>query len=219
MKKYDTVIFDLDGTLLDTLDDLADSVNEVMEERGFPKRTREEVRRFVGNGVARLMALSVPGGEANPQFGDCLADFKKIYARNLSRRTAPYDGITRLLGRLSGGGFKLAVVSNKFDAAVKELCTEYFGLYHMEAFGEAAGMARKPAPDIVEKALHALDSTPEETLYVGDSEVDALTAKNAGVIFAGATWGFRDRETLEKAGADYIIDAPEELCYLLELGQ
>jgi phosphoglycolate phosphatase len=206
------VIFDLDGTLLDTLEDLTDSVNDALAARGFPKRTRDEVRRFVGNGLRRTMSLSIPEGESNPGFGDCLHDFLNHYERNMRRKTAPYDGVLDLLRRLCEAGFKLAVVSNKRDAAVRELCGTFFSGYIIASFGEADDMPRKPAPDIVEKALRALGSTRDSAVYVGDSEVDAQTARNAGVVFIGATWGFRDRDTLEKAGAAFLIDAPEELC-------
>ena len=215
MKKYDTVIFDLDGTLLDTLDDLADCVNEALEDAGFPKRTREEIRSFVGNGVARLVALSMPEGVTNPKYNDCLNAFKRLYAQNMRRRTEPYGGIISMLDRLSLEGFKLAVVSNKYDAAVKELCRDYFGAYHMAAFGESDDIARKPAPDIVRTAFDALDCSPDRAVYIGDSEVDVQTAKNAGVDFIGVTWGFRDRVALEKAGARYTIDAPFELLGLI----
>ncbi|SHH52277.1 phosphoglycolate phosphatase [Sporobacter termitidis DSM 10068] len=217
MKNFDTVIFDLDGTLLDTLDDLAGSVNNALEKYGFPCRTRDEVRRFVGNGVERLVTLCVPGGAANEKYQDCLADFKRHYSENMRNRTAPYDGIPALLRRLKAEGFKRAVVSNKFDAAVKALCRDYFGEDIELAIGESKETARKPAPDTALKALRELGSVPARTVYVGDSEVDAETARNAGLVFIGVTWGFRDRELLEQKGADFVIDRPEELFQILRL--
>ena len=217
MLRYDTVIFDLDGTLLNTLDDLSDSVNAALDEFGFPNRTRDEVRRFVGNGVARLMALSVPEGERNPRYLECLERFRAIYSRNMRRRTAPYDGVMSLLSRLTGAGVRLAVVSNKPDAAVKALCRHFFGEALTAALGETDGMKRKPAPDILEKALRVLGSAPALTVYVGDSEVDVRTANNACVAFVGAAWGFRDRETLLNSGAGVIIGEPLELCDIVKI--
>ena len=211
MRIYDTVIFDLDGTLLNTLDDLTDSVNSALKRHGFPGRTIDEVRRFVGNGVERLMALSVPEGTEEAIYRDCLADFKKHYSGNMRSKTAPYDGIMALLKQLKEAQYKVAVVSNKFDAAVKELCRDYFGAYIDAAIGESPDTARKPAPDIVGKALLELGSAPSAAVYVGDSEVDAETAKNAGLLFIGVTWGFRSREVLERQGVSWIIDRPEEL--------
>lgn len=215
MRKYDTVIFDLDGTLLDTLDDLADSVNNALASCGFPCRTRDEVRRFVGNGAGRLMTLSVPGGAENPKYGACLEEFRRQYAQNLKNKTIPYDGILPLLQRLSDNGLKLAVVSNKPDAAVRALCGDYFGGRIAAAFGENGEMARKPAPEIVRRALAGVSGVAERALYVGDSEVDVETAKNAGIDFVGVTWGFRGREALTLAGAKHCIDMPEELLDIL----
>lgn len=215
MRKYDTILFDLDGTLLDTLEDLTDSVNDALAFYGLPARRMGEVRRFVGNGVARLMELSVPGGRAHPQFEACLAEFRCRYAKNMRNKTRPYPGIEELLRRLSGEGCALAVVSNKFDRAVKELCRLYFGEYIKTAIGESEGVAKKPAPDTVFRALAELGSCPERTIYIGDSEVDVQTAKNAGVTCIGVTWGFRDRAVLEQEGANEIIDRPEELWSIL----
>ncbi|HYF81792.1 MAG TPA: HAD family hydrolase [Clostridia bacterium] len=216
MKKYDTVIFDLDGTLLNTLEDLTDSVNYVLALYGFPCRRMDEVRSFVGNGVANLMGLSICDGFDNPHYEKCLADFRNHYSGNLQNKTGAYKGVMELLGELSKENYKLAIVSNKFDKAVKELNEVYFGEYIKVAIGEAEGVSKKPAPDTVIKALEELGSAADKAVYVGDSEVDAKTAKNSGIMFVGVTWGFRDREVLEQEGADYIIDRPQELLKIIE---
>lgn len=216
MKKYDTVIFDLDGTLLDTLDDLADSVNYALSMYGFPCREISEVRSFVGNGVARLMELSIPSGLNNPQYEKCLADFCSHYSMNMQNKTGAYKEIMELLEELSKKGYKIAIVSNKFDKAVKGLNQVYFGKYIKVAIGESENIHRKPAPDTVFKALEELGSAADKAVYVGDSEVDVHTAKNSEILCVGVTWGFRDREVLEREGADYIIDRPGELLKILD---
>jgi phosphoglycolate phosphatase len=216
MKKYDTVIFDLDGTLLNTLDDLTDSVNYAMDVYGFPCREIEEVRRFVGNGVGRLIELSIPDGLNNPQYEKCLADFRNHYSGNMQNKTAAYKEINGLLEELSEKGYKLAIVSNKFDKAVKGLNQVYFGEYIKVAIGESENIRRKPAPDTVFQALEELDSTADRAVYVGDSEVDVKTAKNSGIVCVGVTWGFRGRAVLEQEGADFIIDRPQELLKIIE---
>ncbi|MPM46429.1 N-acetylmuramic acid 6-phosphate phosphatase [bioreactor metagenome] len=215
MKKYDTVIFDLDGTLLDTLEDLADSVNYALARYSFPCRDIGEIRNFVGNGVARLMELAVPGGVDNPQYKNCLADFRSHYSGNMRNKTKAYEGITELLRQLSEEGCKMAIVSNKYDKAVKELCQAYFKEHIKVAIGESENISKKPAPDTVLKALEELGSSSGKAVLVGDSEVDVETAKNAGVLCIGVTWGFRDREVLEREGADYIIDKPEEVLEII----
>lgn len=215
MKKYNTVIFDLDGTLLDTLADLTDSLNYALGKYGLPGRKPAEVRSFVGNGVARLVELAIPGGRNHPHYGSCLADFRKHYAENMQNKTMPYQGIRELLEELSRNGFKLGIVSNKFDQAVKGLNRFYFGAYVKVAIGESPNIQRKPAPDTVLKALAELGATANQAVYVGDSEVDVKTAHNSGLICVGATWGFRDRTVLEREGADYIIDQPQELLPIL----
>jgi len=209
--KYDTVVFDLDGTLLDTLDDLTDSVNYALEKYGFPKRPREDIRRFVGNGVGRLVAQCLPDGADTPEFEACLADMKAHYQENMRNKTGPYPGIPELLEALKRKGVRMAIVSNKPDPAVKGLCPQYFGAYTNVAIGETESVRRKPAPDSVHKALEELGSDAARAVYVGDSEVDVKTARNAGLYCVGVTWGFRDRSVLEEEGADRIIDKPEEL--------
>lgn len=215
LMKYNTVIFDLDGTLLNTLEDLTDSVNFALDKFNFPKRTIEEIRIFVGNGVKVLMDRAVPAGTAPEITEQCLSTYRRHYSENLQNKTKPYDGILDLLAELKLRNFKIAVVSNKFDAAVKELCSQYYGNYIHVAIGESAGVAKKPAPDSVFNALEQLKSKKEETIYVGDSDVDVHTAHNAALKCVGVTWGFRDRDVLSNEGADYIIDKPMELIDIL----
>lgn len=215
MQKLDTIIFDLDGTLLDTLDDLADSVNYAMELYHFPLRTTSEVRSFVGNGVGRLIELAIPGGKQNADYDKCLAEFRRHYAENMQNKTRPYDGIMELLQTLSEKGCLMAIVSNKFDAAVKGLCRTFFGNYVKIAIGESGGVSKKPAPDTVFEALRQLGSSPDRAVYVGDSDVDADTANNAGIPFVGVTWGFRDQDILEQKGARHIIHHPNALLDVL----
>jgi len=217
MKKYDTVIFDLDGTLLNTLDDLTDSVNYALKLYDFPRRRISEVRSFLGNGVGRLIELSVPNGLDNPNYEKCLADFRNHYSQNMQNKTDTYKGIMELLKQLLKENCKIAIVSNKFDTAVKRLNKTYFGEYIKVAIGESKNVSRKPAPDTVFKALEELCSTADKALYVGDSEVDVKTAKNSGITCVGVTWGFRDRTVLEQEGADYIIDSPQELLKIINL--
>lgn len=214
MKKIDTILFDLDGTLLDTLEDLADSVNYVMERFGYPEMALEDVRNYVGNGVERLMELSLPKGRANPQFDSCVLMFKERYKEHMQDKTKPYEDILALLQQLQGK-YNMAVVSNKFDKAVKGLVNDYFFPYITVALGEASGIRKKPAPDMVFKALEELGAHIEGAVYVGDSEVDVKTALNAGLKCVGVTWGFRDVKTLKDTGAHYIIDKPLELLSLL----
>ena len=211
MKKYDTIIFDLDGTLLNTLDDLSDSVNFSLTQNGLPIRSKTEVRKFLGNGIANLIERSVPNGTANPKYQKCLDDFKNHYSQNMQNKTNAYDGIIDLLTILRDRHYKLAIVSNKFDAAVKKLNRNYFAKYIEVAIGESATILKKPAPDTVYKALQQLKSDPKKAVYIGDSEVDVKTAQNSHLPCIGVTWGFRDRELLEERGADYIVDDPREI--------
>lgn len=201
--------------MIDTLEDLKDSVNYSLVTYGFPARSIEEIRRFVGNGVGKLIELSVPNGINNPLYDECLNVFRDHYSKNMQNKTAPYKGIIELLMELKEKGFKLAVVSNKFDTAVKALVNDFFGDYIKVAIGESGTVSRKPAPDTVFKALEDLNSIPDKALYVGDSEVDVKTAKNSNLVCIGVTWGFRDREVLEKEGAQYIIDEPQELLTII----
>lgn len=209
--RYDTVIFDLDGTLLDTLQDLADSVNYALNVNALPQRTVDEVRRFVGSGVARLVARAVPEGTPEGLVSKVLADFRAHYVLNMENRTAPYPGVLELLRRLRADGFHLAIVSNKFDAAVKGLAQAYFEGLLPVAIGEAAGISRKPAPDTVFKALRELGADAGSAVYVGDSDVDIQTAGSAGLPCISVSWGFRDRAFLLEHGAGLIVDDTEAL--------
>lgn len=213
--QYDTIIFDLDGTLLNTLEDLRDSLNAILIQNGFPQRSLEEVRRFVGNGVKTLIRLSVPDTCSDEQVEQLLIQFKEHYGRNMQNKTRPYDGIMELLLDLQRFNYKLGIVSNKFDAAVKSLAKSYFGDLIPVAIGETDQVKRKPAPDSVFEAMRQLGSDPKQTIYVGDSETDVRTAKNAGLPCIGVTWGFRSRQVLRDEGADYLIDTPKELLTLI----
>lgn len=211
MKKI--VIFDLDGTLLNTLDDLADSTNYALSKFGYPTRTIEEVRQFVGNGVAKLIERAIPNGKNNPNFEKCLSIFKENYAQNMYNKTAPYNGIIEMLSNLKSKGIKIAVVSNKFDLAVKELCKKYFEGFIDFAAGEneAQGIKKKPAPDTVISVLTEFNFAPEDAVYVGDSDVDIMTAKNSKMPCISVTWGFRDEKFLLENGATILINAPSEI--------
>lgn len=213
MKK--AIIFDLDGTLLNTLEDLYRSTNAAMLEYGFPERTLEEVRQFVGNGALNLMKRAVPGGEANPHLEDCLAAFRKHYQKHMNDHTGPYEGIPRLLKKLSKEGRPMAIVSNKPDFAVRELAEEFFGDVIKVAIGESEGVLRKPAPDTVALAAGRLGVLLSDCIYVGDSEVDLQTAANCKIPCVSVTWGFRSREYLLSLGAEHTAGSPEELYELL----
>lgn len=197
------ILFDLDGTLLDTLGDLHAAVNHVLRQFGYPERTMAEVCRFVGNGAARLIHLAVPeGAEEAP----VLAVFQEYYAANCDVLTKPYPGIPEALAVLAER-YPLAVVSNKPDRAVKELAAIYFPALY--ARGESSDCPRKPAPDMVKKAMAAIGA--ENCVYVGDSDVDIVTAKNAGVPCVSVTWGFRGEAELRAAGAEYLCHDPLDL--------
>ena len=211
MGKYKTVIFDLDGTLLDTLEDLCDSTNFALECFGYQKRTLCEVRAFVGNGIGKLIERALPNGLHNPDYDAVLACFKEHYGENCNNKTKAYDGIYGLLDTLKDGGVKIGVVSNKIDSAVKELCARYFAGYFDVAIGEREGIRRKPAPDSVFAAMELLGAEKQSTVYVGDSEVDVRTARNASIELAAVSWGFRDREVLASMGNFYIADSAEAL--------
>ncbi len=198
------LIFDLDGTLLDTLEDLKDSVNFALSSFGCPERSLEEVRAFVGNGAELLMRRALPEGYQG--FSEAFAAFKAHYGANCRNKTAPYPGIMKALEAL-GQQYKLAIVSNKPDFAVKELCAELFP--GVPAWGEMPGIPRKPAPDMLRLAMDALEA--ESCIYIGDSEVDVRTAQNAGVKCLSVTWGFRDEEALVEAGAEHFCRSPQAL--------
>lgn len=212
-KRYNTIIFDMDGTLLNTLEDLTDSVNAAMAAFGRPQRTIEEVRQFVGNGVLRLMELAVPEGKAAPDFQEIYEWFKTYYAAHSEIKTRPYDGMTELVSELKARGYKMAIVSNKFHDAVCELSRLYFGDMLPVSIGEneAAGVRKKPAPDTVFEALKALNAEAEYAVYVGDSEVDYATSVNSGLDCILVSWGFRDRKLLESFQPKFIADKPSDI--------
>ncbi len=215
MPHYETVIFDLDGTLLDTLDDLAGAVNHALTLRGFPPRTRDEVRMFVGNGVAKLMERAVPAGTSPGETAAALADFKTFYGLHKRDRTAPYPGVPEMLKALRESGRKIAVVSNKFDLAVKGLMDDYFPGFIDAAAGESETSPKKPDPTMVFRVLSGLKADPGLAVYVGDSDVDIQTARNAGLPCISVTWGFRDREFLAAHGAAVFARTPAELLKLV----
>lgn len=209
--KYDAVVFDLDGTLIDTLEDLKDSVNFALQKFGFPSRNLDEIRSFVGNGVKRLVYLSVPEGTDEATSEKCLEIFKEHYKGNSRNKTAPYDGIPEMLERVKAAGFKTAVVTNKIQDAAIEIIRSFFGDRIDVIIGQIDGVAQKPEPDGVWLALEKLGVSKEKAVYIGDSEVDCMTAHNAGLPCIGVTWGFRSREVLEDNKAEFIVESPEKI--------
>lgn len=214
---YNTVIFDLDGTLLNTLEDLADSVNYVQKKYGYQEDTIDTVRMHVGNGIRNLIKRSIPEGENNPDFNEIFRTFQQYYKKHCQDKTKPYPGIMEMLEELHRRGVKMAIVSNKADAAVKILNETYFKEYIEVAVGEneEAGIQKKPAPDEVHQALKLLGSIKDTTLYVGDSDVDKETADNSGLDCILCEWGFRDLELLESLNPKAIIEKPEDLVKLI----
>lgn len=209
---YKAAIFDLDGTLLDTLDDLYNAVNATMEHFGFPKRTRTEVRSFVGNGVERLIELSVPQGRENVSFAEAVAFYRTYYAEHSEQLTAPYDGVVELIDGLIADGIAVAVVSNKPHGSTVSLCAKYFPrLTVVCGEREAEGVRRKPYPDTVYKAVETLGLSVGECVYIGDSEVDIRTAENAGMDVISVLWGFRDEELLVSEGGTVFVRTAGEL--------
>jgi phosphoglycolate phosphatase len=213
MITYNTYIFDLDGTLLDTLTDLAASTNYALRTHGMPEHTIDEVRRFVGNGVRKLMERAVPDGTDNPLFDEAFATFRQYYMEHSLDTTRPYEGVPDMLAALKAKGCHLAVVSNKMMAATQELCRHFFPETIEVAIGEneAEGIRKKPAPDTVIAALRQLGVGEEGAVYVGDSDVDIDTARNSNLPCISVLWGFRDRDFLLQHGASTLISAPKEL--------
>lgn len=211
MRQYDTYIFDLDGTLLSTLDDLAASTNYALRRHGMPEHTLDEVRWMVGNGVRLLIERATPDGASNPQFDSVFATFRSHYVEHSLDTTRPYPGIMEMLTELKRRGRRIAVVSNKFYAATQELCRHFFGDTVEVAIGERENIRRKPAPDTVIEALRQLGVGPEGAVYVGDSEVDVATARNSGLPCISVLWGFRDRDFLTEHGATTFVTSPEEI--------
>ena len=211
MHKYKTYIFDLDGTLLSTLADLAASTNYALRTHHMPERSLDEVRRFVGNGVKKLMERAIPDGLNNPLFEETFATFRQHYMQHNLDTTQPYPGIMQLLEQLKAEGKNIAVVSNKFYAATRELCRHFFGDLVPVAIGEREDIRKKPAPHTVIEALRELGVDKEGAVYIGDSDVDIMTAKNSGMPCVSVLWGFRDKEFLLEHGATTLISKPEEM--------
>lgn len=208
------VIFDLDGTLLNTLEDLCDSVNVALDRNDMPERTLDEVRRFVGNGIHKLIERAVPDGTLDETVEQVYLEFRSYYLEHCEDKTRVYPGISELLAELSRRQIPMGIVSNKADAAVKELARGYFPEISV-AIGEREGIARKPAPDSVFEVLRLLNVSKEEAFYVGDSDVDIATAHNAGLACVSVTWGFRDEELLRSLKPEVIIHRPEELLEMI----
>lgn len=215
-KKYNAVIFDLDGTLLDTLEDLTDAVNHTMRKFNCPEHTLIEVRSFVGNGIKVLIERCLKDGINTPEFNNIFNEFKKYYTANCRIKTHPYAGIMELLEKLYLNGYNLSIVSNKNQAAVTELNNIYFSKYISTAIGNSENIRQKPAPDTTFKAMEEMGCNKETCIYIGDSEVDIETAKNSGLDCISVSWGFRDKALLEKLNPGAVIDFPKELLnYLL----
>lgn len=209
--KYKAVIWDLDGTLLDTLEDLMNSVNYGLEAFDMPKITLEMTRRFVGNGVGRLIELAVPEGTDKDTEAKVLARFKAHYEEHSLDKTKPYDGVVDVLRALKDKGYKLAIVSNKIENAVGELAEKFFeGLIDV-AIGETPDVPKKPAPDMIFKALDKLGVEKSEAIFIGDSDVDVATGINSGLDMLTVLWGFRDEDELIEAGAKVFVRKPEEI--------
>lgn len=209
--KYELVIFDLDGTILDTLEDLTDSINHALKQFGYPTRALEEVRSFVGDGLLMLTRRALAPETDEDVVQKVLAEQKAYYKEHCADKTKPYEGIPELLGELKATGYKLAVVSNKADYAVQILCEQYFpGIFHM-AVGEKENVRKKPAPDSVNAVLEELQVERDHAVYVGDSEVDIKTAENAGLDAILVSWGFRDADFLREQGAKRLVSTVSEL--------
>ena len=214
--KYTTIVFDCDGTLLDTLTDLRNAVNYVLCAHDLPERSVPEVKAALGNGVAHLMRQSLPDSISEAEFNTYLDEFKAYYGEHLQDYTAPYPGMLDVLDTLRAKGYKLAIVSNKIQEGITPLNKEYFGDRLPVAIGERPGLQRKPAPDMVLQALKELGSTQDESIYIGDSEVDVATAKNSGLLCIGVTWGFRDEQLHKDLGVKYIARKAEDIVTIIE---
>lgn len=214
MKRYDTYIFDLDGTLLYTLDDLTASTNYAMRKHGFTEHTTDEVRLMVGNGIRKLIERAIPDGTANPEYEATYSTFISHYLKHNLDTTRPYPGIMELLARLKANGRRMAVVSNKYYKATEQLCRTFFKDYIDVAIGESENIRKKPAPDTVLEAMRRLGVDKEGTVYVGDSEVDIETARNCGIPCISVLWGFRDKDFLIKNGGNMFVEKPSEIFQL-----
>ena len=214
--KYNTYIFDLDGTLLDTLQDLANAVNHAMREMKYPERTVDEVRRFIGNGIRMLIKRASPQGISDKDYEKTLAIFTAYYLEHIADFTKPYDGIAEVIKTLKSKGCKVAVVSNKADEAAKKVVKDYFGDIFDMVVGKMDRFPSKPEPDSVLYVIETLGSDKDKCIYSGDSEVDVVTARNSRLPCIGVSWGFRDRKLLEDGGADYIADRAEDILSIME---
>ena len=214
--KYMIAIFDLDGTILNTLEDLADSTNYALKTYGYPERTMDEVRQFVGNGIRKLMERAVPEGTPVEEIDRVHETFTAHYKVHCADKTRPYDGIMELLQNLKKDGCKLAVVSNKADYGVQELCKQYFDGVFDFAVGEREGIRKKPAPDSVNEVLKTLGCSRDRAVYIGDSDVDIQTAANAQMDHIIVEWGFRDVQFLISQGAKVLVEKPEEILEIVE---
>ena len=214
--KYMIAIFDLDGTILNTLEDLADSTNYALKTCGYPERTMDEVRQFVGNGIRKLMERAVPEGTPVEEIDQVHETFTAHYKVHCADKTRPYDGIMELLQNLKKDGCKLAVVSNKADYGVQELCKQYFDGVFDFAVGEREGIRKKPAPDSVNEVLKTLGCSRDRAVYIGDSDVDIQTAANAQMDHIIVEWGFRDVPFLIAKGAKVLVEKPEEILEIVE---
>ena len=213
--KYRAIIFDLDGTLLDTLTDLAEGTNYALRVNGFPERTIDEIRRFVGNGARKLIERAVPDGQVEAALERVRQEFDVYYKVHCKDHTGPYPGIMEMLQELVRKGYMLGVVSNKPDFAVQELIPEYFPGVFASISGERQGVAKKPAPDLIWEAMKNLQSDSSEAIYVGDSEVDLEAAANAGIPCISVAWGFKGRKFLEEHQAEVIIEEPLDILKFL----
>ena len=211
MKRYKAIIFDLDGTLLDTLADLAEGTNYALRVNGFPERTIDEIRRFVGNGARKLIERAVPDGQIEAALEKVRQDFDIYYKVHCKDHTGPYPGIMEMLQELVQQGYSLGVVSNKPDFAVQELIPEYFPDIFASVSGERQGVAKKPAPDLIREAMKNLQADSSNAVYVGDSEVDLEAAVNAGIPCISVAWGFKGKKFLEEQQAEMIIEKPSEI--------
>ena len=213
--KYELIVFDMDGTILDTLEDLKNSMNHTLKLHNMPERTLDEIRSFVGNGIRRLIELAVVEGTCSEKIDEIHKDFMKHYEVHCADFTRPYNGVNDLIKTLRNRGYKTAVVSNIADAAVQDLCIQYFpGLFDL-AIGERPEIAKKPAADMVNLALEQLQVSKENAVYIGDSDVDVATARNSNLDMIAVDWGFRTRKFLMEQGAETIVSNPEEILELV----
>lgn len=212
---YNTIIFDLDGTLLNTIEDLKDATNYALRKFNYPERTLEEITSFVGNGVAVLIHKALPENDKSKET-EVLACFKEYYEIHSMDKTGPYEGIIDLLAELKNRNIKMAIVSNKFQEGVTIICEPLFGKYISVMIGEHEGVNKKPAPDMVYQAMKMLEADPQKTVYIGDSDVDIATAKNSHLDAIGVSWGFRGRKFLEDLNVKQIVDKPTEILNYIE---